>query len=198
MEGAAARMQNLIDDLLELSRVTTKAQPFISVDLSEVALDVVSDLEARIDQEGGRVEVSGLPNVEADRLQMRQLLQNLIGNALKFHREKEAPVVKVYGRLLQKREEELNMEPAYSGVCQIFVEDNGIGFDEKYLDRVFAPFHRLHSRAAYAGTGMGLPICRKVVERHGGSITAKSAPGQGATFIVTLPIKQAKGTYERG
>ncbi len=198
MEGAAARMQNLIDDLLELSRVTTKAQPFISVNLSEVALDVVSDLEARIDQEGGRVEVSGLPNVEADRLQMRQLLQNLIGNALKFHREKEAPVVKVYGRLLQKREEELNGEPAYTGVCQIFVEDNGIGFDEKYLDRVFAPFHRLHSRAAYAGTGMGLPICRKVVERHGGSITARSAPGQGATFIVTLPIKQAKETYERG
>ena len=76
----------------------------------------------------------------------------------------------------------------------LLVEDNGIGFDEKHLERVFAPFHRLRSRAAYEGTGMGLPICRKVVERHGGNITAKSAPGQGATFIVTLPVKQAKGT----
>ncbi len=194
MEGAAARMQNLIDDLLELSRVTTKAQPFTSVDLNEVARDVVSDLEARIDQVGGRVEVNALPTIEADRLQMRQLLQNLIGNALKFHREKEAPVVKVYGRLLQRREEELSGGAADSRVCQILVEDNGIGFDEKHLERVFAPFHRLRSRAAYEGTGMGLPICRKVVERHGGNITAKSAPGQGATFIVTLPVKQAKGT----
>ena len=193
MEGAAARMQNLIDDLLELSRVTTRAQPFTSVDLNEVAGDVVSDLEARIDQVGGRVKVSGLPTVEADRLQMRQLLQNLISNAIKFHREKEAPVVKLYGRLLQRQEEGLSEEPADSGVCQILVEDNGIGFDEKHLERIFAPFQRLHSRTVYEGTGMGMPICRKVVERHGGNITAKSAPGQGATFIVTLPVNQAKG-----
>ncbi len=198
MEGAAARMQDLIDDLLTLSRVTTRAQPFTPVDLNEVAQDVVSDLEASIDQSGGRVEVSGLPTVEADRLQMRQLLQNLIGNAVKFHREKETPVVKVYGRLSQKRGGELSGGPAEGGVCQIIVEDNGIGFDEKYLERIFVPFQRLHGRAVYEGTGMGLAICRKVVERHDGDITARSAPGRGATFIVTLPFKKSERNPQEG
>ena len=198
MEGAATRMQDLIDDLLTLSRVTTQAQPFTPVDLNEVARDVVSDLEARIDQVGGRVEVSGLPTVEADRPQMRQLLQNLIGNALKFHREEEAPVVKVCGGLLQNRKEEPNGGPVGDRACQIFVEDNGIGFDEKHLERVFVPFQRLHGRAVYEGTGMGLAICRKVVERHGGNITAKSTPGRGATFIVTLPVKQSEGNRREG
>jgi len=193
MEGAATRMQDLIDDLLTLSRVTTQAQPFTLVDLNEVARDVLSDLEARIDQVGGRVEVSGLPTVEADRPQMRQLLQNLIGNALKFHQEEEAPVVKVYGGPVQNRKEELNGGHAGDRAYQILVEDNGIGFDEKHLERVFVPFQRLHSRVAYEGTGMGLAICRKVVERHGGNITAKSTPGRGATFMVTLPVKQSEG-----
>jgi PAS domain S-box-containing protein len=193
MEGAAARMQNLIDDLLELSRVTTNAQPFTPVDLNEVAQEVVFDLEAHIEQIGGRVEVSGLPTVKADRLQMRQLLQNLISNALKFHREEEEPVVKVYSELLQEWEEEGSGRTADRRTYQIFVEDNGIGFDEKHLERVLAPFQRLHGRDAYEGTGMGMAICRKVVERHGGNITAKSTPGQGATFIVTLPAKQPKG-----
>jgi len=193
MEGAATRMQDLIDDLLTLSRVTTQAQPFTLVDLNEVARDVLSDLEARIDQVGGRVEVSGLPTVEADRPQMRQLLQNLIGNALKFHRVEEAPVVKVYGGPVQNRKEEPSGEPVGDRACQILVEDNGIGFNEKHLERVFVPFQRLHGRAVYEGTGMGLAICRKVVERHGGNITAKSTPGWGATFIVTLPVKQSEG-----
>jgi len=193
MAGAAARMQDLIDDLLELSRVTTKAQPFTPVDLSEVAQEVISDLEARIDQIGGRVEVSGLPTVEADRPQMRQLLQNLIGNALKFHREGKTPIIKVYGAFVQKRKEEPNGRAADGGVCQILVEDNGIGFDEEHFERIFVPFQRLHGRTDYEGTGMGLAICRKVVERHGGNITAKSVPGRGATFIVTLPVKQSEG-----
>jgi PAS domain S-box-containing protein len=193
MEGAAARMQDLIDDLLELSRVTTNAQPFTPVDLNEVAQEVVFDLEAHIEQIGGRVEVSGLPTVKADRLQMRQLLQNLISNALKFHREEEEPVIKVYSELLQEWEEEGSGKTADRRAYQIFVEDNGIGFDEKHLERVLAPFQRLHGREAYEGTGMGMAICRKVVERHNGDITAKSTLGRGATFIVTLPAKQPKG-----
>ena len=196
MEGAAARMQDLIDDLLELSRVTTNAQPFTPVDLNEVTQEVVSDLEARIEQIGGRVEVSRLPIVEADRLQMRQLLQNLISNALKFHREEEEPVVRVYSELLQEWEEEGSGRIADRRAYQIFVEDNGIGFDEKYLERVLAPFQRLHGRDAYEGTGMGMAICRKVVERHNGYITAKSIPGQGATFIVTLPVRQSEENLE--
>ena len=185
MEAATVRMQGLIEDLLSLSRVTTRANPFEPVDLGEVVREVLADLEARVDETGGRVEVGDLPTVEADRSQIRQLLQNLIGNALKFHKEAEPPVVKVYGRF-----EGPGSAAGARAMCRLVVEDKGIGFDERYLGRIFAPFERLHGRAAYDGTGMGLAICRKVVERHGGEITAKSVPGEGSTFVVTLPAKQ--------
>jgi signal transduction histidine kinase len=193
MQQAAARMQTLIEDLLTFSRVTTKAQPFRPVDLSRIAREVVADLEVRLEQTGGRVTVEALPTVDADPLQMRQLLQNLLGNALKFHRPEAPPVVTVRSSNLP----EPTVGPAGSGAppqrCQILVEDNGIGFDEKYLDRIFAPFQRLHGRDEYEGTGIGLAVCRKIVERHGGQITATSTPGQGATFIVTLPVTQPQG-----
>jgi PAS domain S-box-containing protein len=179
MQNAASRLQRLINDLLTFSRVTTRAQPFVPVDLAEVAREVVSDLELRIERTGGRVEMNGLPTIDADTSQMRQLLQNLIDNGLKFHRPEEAPNVKVYGKLL-------------NGRSQIIVEDNGIGFDEKYLDRIFTIFQRLHARLEYEGTGVGLAVCRKIAERHGGTITAKSKPGEGSTFIVTLPVKQTR------
>jgi|GEM_PF-1137930 len=196
MQSAAARMQNLINDLLAYSRVTTKTQPFGPVDLAAVVKDVLSDLETRLEQTGGQVTIGELPTLAADATQMRQLLQNLIGNALKFHKEAEAPHVKVYSQ----RVEAPGFAPALSiaeagegtgrALCQIFVEDNGIGFDEKYLDRIFTVFQRLHGRNEYEGTGIGLAICRRIVERHGGEITAKSTPDQGATFIITLPLTQ--------
>ncbi len=191
MEGAAARMRDLVDDLLTLSRVTTEARPFAPVDLTEVAREVISDLEARIEEVGGHVEVHELPTIEADRLQMRQLLQNLIGNALKFHkRSGEAPVVKVRPEISEERRGARDAGSARNELCRITVEDNGIGFDEEHLERIFMPFQRLHGRDVYEGTGMGLAICRKVVERHGGKITAEGAPGRGATFTVTLPMVQ--------
>ena len=193
MQNAAGRMQTLISDLLSFSRITTQAQPFVPVDFAEVARAVLSDLEARIEQTGGRVELGELPTLEADALQVRQLLQNLIGNALKFHQRGEPPVVKVYGRPLNGHPGQGAGPPPNEGQYQLMVEDNGIGFDERYLDRIFTPFQRLHNRSAYEGTGIGLAICRKIAERHGGSITAKSTPGQGATFIVTLPAAQFKG-----
>ena len=192
MQNAAARMQILINDLLTFSRVTTKAQPFVPVDLAKVTREVVSDLEVRIEETGGRVEVDDLPTIDADPLQMRQLLQNLIGNALKFHRE-EAPVVKIHSQLLKDEEPRSEGSASDDGLCQITVQDNGIGFDEKYTDRIFGIFQRLHGRSTYEGTGVGLAICRKIVERHGGSITAESTPGQGTTFIVTLPVQHPKG-----
>jgi light-regulated signal transduction histidine kinase (bacteriophytochrome) len=184
MQDAAQRMRMLINDLLAFSRVTTRGQPFTPVDLTQVANEVLSDLQIRIEQSGGRVELSDLPSIDADPMQMRQLLQNLIGNALKYHRDDAVPLVQVYAQLLDSHEQAL---------CQINVQDNGIGFDEKYLDRIFIPFQRLHGRNEYEGTGMGLAICSKIVQRHGGSITAKSTPGQGATFMVTLPTKQSRG-----
>ena len=192
MQNATQRMQALIDDLLILSRITTRSQPFLAVDLGQVTQEVLSDLEVRLQQTGGRVEVGELPTVAADPVQMRQLLQNLLSNALKFSRPGEPPVVKLYTQLLGQKHQPVE-DIAIAQFYQIVVADNGIGFDEKYLDRIFNVFQRLHGRSEYEGTGMGLAICRKIAERHGGSITAKSRLGQGATFIVTLPIKQPRG-----
>ncbi|HEY1581507.1 MAG TPA: CHASE3 domain-containing protein [Chthoniobacterales bacterium] len=185
MLASATRMRSLIDALLTFSRVTTKAQPFVTVDLATTAEEVVSDLEDRVHRMGGRVEVGALPSLEADPLQMRQLLQNLIGNGLKFARPNEQPVVRVEGRVLTPKEGNGTVPR-----CEISVSDNGIGFEEVYLDRIFELFQRLHGRQEYEGTGMGLAICRKIVERHGGTITARSAPGRGATFLVNLPLRQ--------
>ncbi|HEY9638775.1 MAG TPA: PAS domain-containing protein [Coleofasciculaceae cyanobacterium] len=191
MQNAANRMQILINDLLTLSRVTTKAQPFVPVDLAQIVQEVLSDLEVRIEQTKAQVEVGLLPTIDADPLQMRQLLQNLIGNALKFYPTGDFPRVNIYSQLL-KGEEQTPAENSAT-LCQIIVKDSGIGFDEKYLDRIFNVFQRLHTRSEYEGTGMGLAICRKIAERHSGSITAESTLGQGATFIVTLPIKHYQG-----
>ncbi len=193
MQNAAKRMQSLIDDLLTLSRVTTKAQPFVPVNLDQITQEVLSDLEVCIQQNRGHVDVGNLPTIDADPIQMRQLLQNLISNALKFHRDDEPQVVKIYNQWLEEEENTPRGGSAVPKRCQIIVEDNGIGFDEKYLDRIFNVFQRLHNRSEFEGTGMGLAICRKIAERHGGSITAESTPGQGAKFIVTLPIQQRTG-----
>ena len=190
MLAATVRMRRLINDLLSFSRVTTKARAFVTVDLAEVAQEVVSDLEGRMFDTGGRVEVGALPTIEAEPLQMRQLLQNLIGNGLKFHRQGEPPVVRIEGRLLDTSDPHAEGPAPGPRRCEIQVQDNGIGFEEVYSERIFELFQRLHGRDEYEGTGMGLAICRKIVTRHGGTISAHSAPGQGATFIVTLAVTQ--------
>lgn len=188
MQNAAERMKALIDGLLAYSRITTKGRPFVPVDLATLSQEVVSDLEVRIEQTGGRVEIGDLPTIEADPLQLRQLLQNLIGNALKFQRKEHPPIIKIHS----KRVNGEGGESSATELCQITVADNGIGFDEKYREDIFGVFQRLHGRNEYEGTGIGLSVCRKIVKRHGGSITAISTPGQGATFIATLPVKQPK------
>jgi two-component system sensor kinase FixL len=180
MLKATSRMQALINDLLSFSRVTSQARAFERVDLFRIAQEVLCDLEERIAATGAVVELGGLPTIQADATQMRQLLQNLIGNSLKFHKPGEPSKIRIHGVLT-------SASGASDGACQLVVEDNGIGFDEKYLDRIFTVFQRLHSRAEYEGTGVGLAICRKIVHRHGGEITARSAPNEGAAFIVTLP-----------
>lgn len=188
MQNAARRMQNLITDLLALSRVNTQVRPFEPVKLSKVIHEVLSDLEVRLQQTGGQVDIGELPVIEADPLQMRQLFQNLISNALKFHQHGVAPRVSIRSeRIADAGSETADSDPV---LWRISVQDNGIGFDEKYADRIFAVFQRLHGRETYEGTGIGLAICRKIVERHGGNIAAHSAPGAGATFIVTLPQSQ--------
>ncbi len=179
MQNAAARMQVLIQDLLSLSRVTSNSKPFASVDLGDVARTVVSDLEMRIQDAGGQVDIGALPVIFGDRGQMAQLFQNLIGNGIKFRKPGEKPVVKISSEIHA-------LQNGASG-WQITVEDNGIGFDEKYRDRIFQIFQRLHGRAEYEGTGIGLAICRKIVDRHSGVITANSTPGAGAKFVILLP-----------
>lgn len=177
MRAAAGRMQVLINDLLAFSRVATKAQPFVSVDIAGIAREVGQDLEVRRIETGGRITIGELPVIEADPLQIRQLLQNLLGNALKFHRSGVAPAIEVRSEVRD-------------GICLLVVADNGIGFEEKYADRIFTMFERLHGRGNYEGTGIGLAICRRIAERHGGTIVARSTPGEGSAFSVTLPIKQ--------
>lgn len=192
MHDAVGRMQTLINDLLTYSRVTTHVRPFEKVDLSQIAAEVISDLEIRIEQAGGRVEVAELPTLEADPTQMRQLLQNLIGNALKFRRADEAPVVKITASLLRGQDGELPEGSAEVDRYQLIIADNGIGFDEAHAEQIFQVFQRLHSRSEYEGTGVGLAICRNIVERHNGHIQAKSSPGQGTRFIITLPLRQVQ------
>jgi PAS domain S-box-containing protein len=190
MQNAAARMQTLINDLLTFSRVTTKAQPFTPVNLAEVARGVMDDLEGRIELVKGRVEVGTLPVIDAEPVQMRQLLQNLIGNALKFRRPEEPPVVKVEAQIIP------DPDTPEKKLCRLTVSDNCIGFDEKYLDRIFNVFQRLHTRNEYEGTGMGLAIVKKIALYHGGDITAKSKLGEGSTFILTVPVAHPKKTED--
>jgi light-regulated signal transduction histidine kinase (bacteriophytochrome) len=188
MQNAAHRMQTLINDLLELTRVTSKARPFTMIDLNQTVREVLSDMETRIQECGATVDLDPLPVLEADSTQMRQLFQNLISNALKFRRRDVKPHIKIKARI---------MVPSTRDLCRILVEDNGIGFDNQYKDQIFKVFERLHGREEYQGTGIGLAICRKVVERHGGTITAEGKPGNGCVFSITLPLKQApKGENE--
>ncbi len=189
VQDASERMAQLISDLLALSRINTQSVRTTEVDLNRIAADVVQDLETRIDETGGRVEVEALPTIRAGATHMRQLLQNLIGNGLKFHRAGVRPVVVVSAETSTREGTDW---------MRLRVADNGIGFDPRFLDRVFAPFQRLHGGRRYAGSGIGLSICRRIAERLGGSITAESREGEGATFIVDLPLDQPGAFSRRG
>ncbi|MCP3870530.1 MAG: hypothetical protein GY703_21045 [Gammaproteobacteria bacterium] len=189
MRSAATRMQTLINDLLDYSRVNTKAQPFTPTDLTKVVNEVLEDLETRTSEVKAKVEISDLPIIDADPLQMRQLFQNLIGNALKFHKPEEPPVVKVSS---SKAEPKSPSERIDDILNEIIIEDNGIGFDRAYSERIFGTFQRLHGRKDYEGAGIGLSVCRKIVSRHGGTITAESEPEKGAKFTIRLLTRQSE------
>lgn len=188
MLTAAGRMRRLIDDLLSFSRVTTQQREFMRIDFTKLVQEVVADLDERLLQTQGTVDVGPLPDLEADPSQMRQLFQNLIANAVKFHRPGVPPVVEIRGEIVTQPPATSEAQPI--PMARVTVKDNGIGLDEKYLDRIFEVFQRLHGKHEYEGTGVGLAICRKIVERHGGTITAQSREGDGATFVVLLPLRQ--------
>ena len=177
MIDSAEKMQNLLRSLLAYSRVTTARQPFHKIDLSMVLVDALSNLEILIKEKEAVIEISSLPTIDADPSQITQVFQNLIGNALKFCNPGEVPHISIH------------CESADEETCRIAVKDKGIGFDIKYISKIFMPFQRLNGIGEYPGTGMGLAICKKIIERHGGQITASSRVGSGATFTFTLPVK---------
>lgn len=179
MLSAASRMRILIEDLLSYSSVQSKPKEFTTVDLNQVLADVISDLEIRIEQTNAKFTIEALPIIQADASQMRQLFQNVIGNSLKFLKVGVHPEIVIKSAVIDKK-------------AKISIEDNGIGFDEKYLDRIFTIFQRLHSRSEYEGTGVGLAVVRRIAERHGGSISAESRQNIGSTFHIHLPIQQEK------
>ncbi|WP_077920717.1 ATP-binding protein [Spirosoma sp. 209] len=196
MQSAASRMNTLIRDLLTFSRLSTQSQPFRTISLPEVVRDVLTDLEATIHEKQAQVEVTSLPTVLGDALQLRQVFQNLLSNALKFAKPasgQQKPHIRIdCEQVPGSAVRPLPGQPiAASDTSRLFyaisVTDNGIGFDEKYLDRIFTIFQRLHTRSEYDGTGIGLTIVQKVVENHRGYISARSQPGQGATFTIYLP-----------
>jgi len=185
MRKSVRRMHSFIEDLLKLSSIVTGARPFQTVNLHKLALEVVDDLEARITQSDATVNIEPLPTLEADATQMRQLLQNLIGNALKYHREGVPPVVSVTSR------------PLRDGFWEIMVQDNGIGIEAHHISKAFQPFERVGSGRLFEGNGMGLAICKKIIDRHGGSIHLASQPNEGTTFIITLPEQHKEKRHRR-
>ena len=186
MQNATGRMRQLINDLLSYSRVTTKAKPFEMIDLSQHIDGVCSDLQMRIEETEAEVNYEGLPSIAADPTQLRMLLQNLIGNALKFQRPDVKPVVTITADILTG-----DASIGQADRCQLIIADNGIGFNNKYKAQIFTIFQRLHGRNEYEGTGIGLATCRKIVERHNGIIDAEGVEDEGAKFIITMPVEQS-------
>ncbi len=176
MRKAAERMQDLIEDLLLYSKVNQEPARWESIELNEIVRGVLVDLELKITELKAEIDVGPLPRLKVDKSQIRQLFQNLIANAVKFHCKGRSPCVIIRG--VEKS----------NGLAEITVQDNGIGIDEKNISKIFKPFIRLHSREEYEGTGMGLAICHRVVSRHGGRLTVKSKPGEGTTFTIELPV----------
>ena len=185
MHKATNRMQTLILDLLTFSQVGTNTKPFQRVDLSLLVKEVLSDLETLVVRVNATVHCHDLPVIEADPTHMRQLFQNLLGNALKFHKPDIPPIIHIEASLISPL-----APPAQDPMWTITIRDNGIGFEQQYADRIFGVFQRLHGKDEYEGTGIGLSICKKVMERHHGSISVTSSPGQGTIFCLTFPVTQ--------
>jgi signal transduction histidine kinase len=176
---ASARMQSLINDLLKFSRETTVNEDFVSIPLSQVLQEVIADLEIEIEKSSAQIHWEGLPEVWGIPSQIRQLFQNLLSNAIKFRKKDANPAIQIYS------------EP-WNGLNRIVIQDNGIGFDQKYSEEIFMVFKRLHSYHEFEGSGVGLSICKKIIDRHSGSIKAESKMGEGSRFIIEFPILKLK------
>ena len=187
MLNAAERMSMLISDLLSFSRVSTRGKDFDDVNLATVANNVLSDLEVAIEERNAMINMPALPNIRGDRSQLEQLFLNLLSNALKFQKNDTQIVVDVTCEEASDEDlKEILSAEDYEWI-KISVKDNGIGFEQSFAEKIFAPFQRLHGRSEYKGTGIGLAVCRRIVERHNGTIFATSTEGEGARFTFLLP-----------
>jgi len=190
MQSAAARMQILIEELLSFSRVSRIGMFSENLDVNEIIGEIRDDLETQIRREKATLITGTLPSIPGERSQIKRLLQNLISNGIKFHKNETGSRVEVTGTIVRgvDAQNEFNIPMPKLKYARIEVKDNGIGFDEKYLEKIFTIFQRLHGRTEYEGTGIGLAICRKIVANHSGFITARSEENKGSIFIVILPI----------
>ena len=189
MLDAAGRMRRLIEDLLAFSRVSTKVKPFDAVKLNDVLTEVVSTFDVHLDQVGGRITFDSLPTVTGDPSQLRQLFQNLLGNAIKFAKPEQPPMIHIGAVNFRNLAKDIDPPKSAGQGWRVEVRDNGIGFEQKYADRIFELFQRLHGRNQYEGTGLGLAICKKIAQRHGIALMVRSQPGEGTTFYLDCPIR---------
>jgi light-regulated signal transduction histidine kinase (bacteriophytochrome) len=191
IQQVSRRMQELINDILRFSKISVEQESLVDVDLGGVMEDVLSEMEGTIREKNAEVIVDKLPVVPANALLMGPLFSNLISNALKYSSKLVHPVIHI-------RSDSSPSGPAGNGrepdprYCRIYIEDNGIGFDQKYAEQIFDMFRRLHSSKEYEGTGIGLALCKKIVEKHKGFISARGKPDEGAVFTVSLPFSAPK------
>lgn len=191
MQKAADRMQTLINDLLTFSRVSSRREPFALTDVNEIIGHIISDMDVQVQQKQARFTIASLPQMEVSPLQIEQLFQNLISNALKFSRADVPPLIEISAEIREASELDGTLLQASPGqYCVITFRDNGIGFENEYAERIFVIFQRLHGKAQYEGTGIGLAICKKIVENHKGYIRAVGKVHEGATFTIILPVRQ--------
>lgn len=188
MQRAASRMSSLIEDLLEFSRIKTRGKEFVELDLNETVASVVDDLEMAIEESGAQIKLDPLPTIMADPSQMNQLFINMLSNAIKFRKAGVKPQVSVGYELVSGELEGYRVNSHL-----IKIADNGVGFDKEFSEKIFMPFQRLHSRDEFKGNGIGLAVCKRIVERHGGEITVKSETGNGAIFTISLPAVASDG-----
>lgn len=193
IQGAAERMQSLIKDILTFSKISIEKGSFVKTSLNTVVDDVLTELDGMVREKNAKVIVDKLPALHVNPGLIRPLFYNLISNALKYSKKNVSPVVNIKSEAQQAAQDAAKTESRY---CRIFVQDNGIGFDQKYSEEIFGMFKRLHLNTEYEGTGIGLALCKKIVEEHNGFISAKSKVNEGSTFIISLPVKQAVESVE--
>jgi signal transduction histidine kinase len=192
IQEVSKRMQDLINDILRFSKISSEKEAFQEVDLNEVLKEVISEMEGPIQEKKAEIILDPLPVLPVNAVLMGPLFSNLISNSLKYSKKQVPPRIHLRHEITSNGTANGGKDTDTSRYCRIIIEDNGIGFDQKYAEQIFDMFRRLHPNAEYEGTGIGLALCKKIVEKHKGFISARSKPGEGAMFIVSLPLNNVR------